>query len=36
VIDVLTPEQLDQLSGIAGAILESVDPEGNLSAVYRR
>jgi DNA-binding MarR family transcriptional regulator len=36
VIDVLTPEQIDQLSGIAGAILESVDPEGNLSAVYRR
>jgi DNA-binding MarR family transcriptional regulator len=36
VIDVLTPEQITQLSEIAGAILESVDPEGNLSAVYRR
>ncbi|WP_238332485.1 MarR family winged helix-turn-helix transcriptional regulator [Kribbella jejuensis] len=36
VIDVLTPEQITQLAGIAGAILESVDPEGNLSAVYRR
>ena len=36
VIDVLTPEQISQLSQITGAILESVDPEGNLSAVYRR
>jgi len=34
VIDVLSPEQIDQLSTIAGAILKSVDPEGNLSAVY--
>jgi DNA-binding MarR family transcriptional regulator len=36
VIDVLTPEQITQLAEITGAILESVDPEGNLSAVYRR
>jgi DNA-binding MarR family transcriptional regulator len=36
VIDVLTPEQVSQLSEITGAILESVDPDGNLSAVYRR
>jgi DNA-binding MarR family transcriptional regulator len=36
VIDVLTPEQISQLADITGAILESVDPEGNLSDVYRR
>ncbi|RZU10970.1 MarR family transcriptional regulator [Kribbella rubisoli] len=36
VIDVLTPEQISQLADITGAILESVDPEGNLSEVYRR
>lgn len=36
VIDVLTPDQITQLAAITGAILESVDPEGNLSAVYRR
>ncbi len=36
VIDVLTPEQITQLAEITGAILESVDPDGNLSAVYRR
>jgi hypothetical protein len=36
VVDVLTPEQIAQLADITGAILESVDPEGNLSAVYRR
>src|SRR4051795_11723518 len=36
VIDVLTPEQISQLAEITGAILESVDPEGNLSAVYQR
>jgi DNA-binding MarR family transcriptional regulator len=36
VIDVLTPEQISQLTEITGAILESVDPERNLSAVYRR
>ncbi|WP_432875933.1 MarR family winged helix-turn-helix transcriptional regulator [Kribbella sp. CA-245084] len=36
VIDVLTPEQISQLADITGAILESVDPEGNLSEVYQR
>lgn len=36
VIDVLTPEQITQLAGIAGAILESIDPEGDFSPVYRR
>ena len=36
VIDVLTPQQISQLAAITGAILESVDPEGNLSEVYRR
>ncbi|MFD4788969.1 MarR family winged helix-turn-helix transcriptional regulator [Streptomyces sp. NPDC058459] len=28
VIDALTPEQLDQLAGIADAVLERLDPEG--------
>src|SRR5690349_18016732 len=32
VIDALTPEQVEQLSGIAEAILERLDPEGALSA----
>jgi DNA-binding MarR family transcriptional regulator len=36
VIDVLTPEQITQLAAITGAILESVDPDGNLGEVYRR
>ncbi|MEU8224093.1 MarR family transcriptional regulator [Kribbella sp. NPDC048915] len=36
VIDVLTPEQITQLTDITGAILEAVDPEGKLSSVYRR
>ena len=36
VIDVLTPEQISQLAEITGAILKSVDPDGNLTAVYRR
>jgi DNA-binding MarR family transcriptional regulator len=36
VIDVLTPEQITQLAAITAAILESVDPDGNLSEVYRR
>lgn len=36
VIDVLTPEQITQLADITGAILESVDPDGKLSDVYRR
>jgi DNA-binding MarR family transcriptional regulator len=35
VIDVLTPEQIDQLAEISGAILESIDPDGKLSPVYR-
>jgi DNA-binding MarR family transcriptional regulator len=30
VIDALTPEQVDQLSGIAGAILDRLDPDGRL------
>jgi DNA-binding MarR family transcriptional regulator len=36
VIDVLTPEQITQLADITAAILKSVDPDGNLSEVYRR
>ena len=32
VIDALTPEQVEQLSGIAGAILERLDPDGALRA----
>ncbi len=36
VIDVLTPEQLTQLSAIADAILTSVDPEGGMADVYQR
>ncbi|MFG1911288.1 MarR family winged helix-turn-helix transcriptional regulator [Kribbella sp. NPDC048928] len=36
VIDVLTPEQISQLADIAGAILESIDPDADLSSVYRR
>ena len=30
VIDALTPEQVEQLSGIAGAILDRLDPEGTM------
>ncbi|GAA3103278.1 DNA-binding MarR family transcriptional regulator [Kribbella aluminosa] len=36
VIDALTPKQVTQLAEIAGAILDAVDPDGDLSAVYRR
>ncbi|HEY3513749.1 MarR family transcriptional regulator [Kribbella sp. NPDC051137] len=36
VIDALTPEQVTQLAEIAGAILGAVDPDGGLSALYRR
>jgi hypothetical protein len=36
VIDVLTPEQLSQLSTIADAILNSVDAEGSMTDVYHR
>ena len=32
VIDALTPEQVEQLSGIAGAILDRLDPDGSLRA----
>src|SRR3954468_17818334 len=32
VIDALTPEQVEQLSGIAAAILQRLDPDGALSA----
>ena len=32
VIDALTPEQVEQLSGIAGAILDRLDPDGRLRA----
>jgi len=31
VIDPLTPEQIDQLTGIADALLERLDPEGTLA-----
>lgn len=33
VVDVLTPEQLDQLDAIATALLGRLDPEGKLTAV---
>ena len=36
VIDVLTPDQITQLSEITAAILKSVDPNGNLTPVYDR
>lgn len=36
VIDVLTPEQVDQLGEIAGAILTRVDPTGAMTEPYRR
>ena len=36
VIDALTPEQQEQLRGIADAILERVDPDGHMSANYAR
>jgi DNA-binding MarR family transcriptional regulator len=32
VIDALTPEQIEQLSAIAGAILQRLDPDGALGA----
>lgn len=31
VIDALTPEQVDQLGGIADALLERLDPEGHMT-----
>jgi DNA-binding MarR family transcriptional regulator len=36
VIDVLTPEQLDQLTGITNAILGAVDPDGTMTPIYQR
>lgn len=35
VIDALTPEQVDQLAGIADAILARVDPDSTITAHYR-
>ncbi len=36
VVDPLTPEQLDQLSAITGALLTRLDPEGVITAIIRR
>jgi len=36
VIDALTPEQISQLTSIADAILQQLDPNGEMSAVYHR
>ncbi|TDO46640.1 DNA-binding MarR family transcriptional regulator [Kribbella sp. VKM Ac-2527] len=36
VIDALTPEQITQLSAIAESILSTLDPDGNLTALYHR
>lgn len=36
VVDVLTPEQIDQLTAISDAILESIEPSGPMAAGYRR
>ncbi len=36
VIDVLTPEQVDQLAAISDAVLASIDPPGPMAAGYRR
>lgn len=36
VIDALTGEQLQQLAGIAEAVLGRLDPDGAMSATYRR
>ena len=36
VVDVLTPEQVDQLGEIADAILTRVDPTGAMTEPYRR
>lgn len=36
VVDVLTPEQLAQLTGIADALLRSLDTSGGMAAMYRR
>ncbi|MGY1697470.1 MarR family winged helix-turn-helix transcriptional regulator [Geodermatophilus sp. SYSU D00814] len=34
VLDALTPEQVDQLAEIAGALLGRLDPDGRLAAVH--
>ena len=36
VIDALSSDQVDQLAGIADAILGRLDPDGRMSATYRR
>ena len=36
VIDALTPAQLDQLTGIADALLPRLDPTGTMTALYHR
>lgn len=36
VVDALTPEQVDQLTVIADAILGRVDPAASMAAMYRR
>lgn len=34
VVDALTPEQLEQLRGIADALLTRLDPQGRMTALY--
>ena len=36
VIDVLSPEQIEQLAAISEAILEGIEPSGPMAAGYRR
>lgn len=36
VIDALTPEQINQLTTIADAILSRIDPDGTVAMTYRR
>jgi DNA-binding MarR family transcriptional regulator len=36
VIDALTPEQIGQLTAIADAVLQRLDPRGQLAAMYQR
>lgn len=36
VLDALSPQQLGQLHEIAGVLLERLDPDGRMSAVYER
>jgi len=35
-IDALTPEQLEQLTGIADAVLQRLDPAGKMTPMYHR